>query len=418
MAYVSELLGRRVTDVEGEPVGRVDDLIASHPKGTLHPAIVALSVRRGRATLLVPFTEVGALAAPTIPLNSRLIDLPAYQASENDFYLARDILDRQIIDTNGVRVVRVNDLELARVNHHYYIANVDVGPLGLLRRLGVARGIQRMMRTVRRPLRPVTISWHDTEFLPGDRPMRLKVPGERIAELHPADLAEIISDLSRAESGRLLDTLDVETLAETLEEVEPDFQASLVEHMPDAKVAGVLDEMAPDEAADLLATLPPERSKDLLKLMGDEAAEDVERLLVYRPDTAGGIMNTEFISVPPDLTAGQAIDILRKIANEAETIAYVYVTEPEGKLVGVLALPELVLADPNRPIAEFMHRRLVTVGLEDAQDVVAQAIAKYNLVAIPVIDPQGRIHGIVTADDALDKVIPTAWKKRLPHLYH
>ena len=247
--------------------------------------------------------------------------------------------------------------------------------------------------------------------------MRLKVPSDKIADLHPADLAEIISDLSRAESSKLLDSLDMETLADTLEEVEPDFQASLVEAMSDERVADVLEEMAPDEAADLLAELPEDRSEDLLNLMEQDEAADVRKLLTYPEDSAGGIMTTEFVAVRPDLTAEQAISYLRKTAGEVETIYYVYVTDRDDRLVGVFSLQDLVLAQPKTPVDQFMHARLSPLSPLDSQEEAAQAIAKYNLLAIPVVDEDGKIHGIVTADDALDKIIPTAWKKRLPRLY-
>ena len=418
MPYLSDLIGKPVADVDGKRIGHLNDLIASFRGKMPHPRIVALVVKGAGGTFLVPFSDVAVLVAPAIPLARRLQDIVPYQPGEQDLYLARDVLDKQIIDTNGMRVVRVNDLELMRVNHHFYVANVDIGELGLLRRLGLAKIAQKLSSRFGRELLPSTISWDAVELLPGDQPMRLRVPSDKITELHPADLAEIISDLSRVESSRLLESLDVETLADTLEEVEPDFQASLVERMPNEKVADVLEEMAPDEAADLLAELPQDRSRELLKLMEDKEAKDVRKLLTYPEDTAGGIMNTEFVVVGPDLTAEQAISLLRETAHEAETISYVYATESNKHLVGVFSLRELVMARPEAPVSEFMHRRVVSVNLGDSQDSVAQIVAKYNLVAVPVVDNQGRLHGIVTADDALDKIVPTKWKKRLPRLYH
>jgi Mg2+ transporter MgtE len=344
-------------------------------------------------------------------------NLSHYEPAEDDVFLARDILDKQIIDTNGVRVVRVNDLELARVERQFFVANVDIGGLGLLRRLGLVKVVEWLAHRIGRRPPSTEIAWDDVELLHAGEPMRLKVPGEKVSELHPADLAEIISDLKRSQSDRLLASLDVKTLADTLEEVEPDFQASLVEAMPDEKVADVLEEMGPDEAADLLAELPEDRSRDLLELMEDDEAKDVRKLLTYPDDSAGGIMTTEFVAVPADLSAGEAIALLRKTAHEAETITYVYVTDSEDHLLGVVSLHELVLADPDTPISEIMHHRVVSVMPLASQEEVAQAVAKYNLVAVPVVDSEQRIHGIVTADDALDKIIPTAWKKRLPRLY-
>ena len=416
MAYISDLMGKPVADVDGELIGHLEDLIACVRGEMPHPAIVAIVVKRSGGLLTVPFADVVVLIAPAVPLRKRVKDITPYQPGEHDLYLARDVLDKQIIDTDGVRVVRVNDLELTQVDGSIYVANVDIGGMGLLRRLGLAKVAQPLVGRLSHG-RSGIISWDEVELLRGDEPMRLKVPGEKITELHPADLAEIISDLNRADSDKLLESLDAKTVADTLEEVEPDFQASLVETMSDEKVADVLEEMAPDEAADLLAELPEDRSKELLKLMEHEEAEDVRKLLTYPDDSAGGIMTTEFVSVSPDLTAEQALTFIRETAQEAENIFYVYVTDRQDHLLGVFSLKDLVLARPYTLVTEFMHLRVVSANLEDSQDDVAQAISKYNLVAIPVVDDKRRIHGIVTADDALDKIIPTAWKKRLPRLY-
>ena len=416
MAYISDLMGKPVADVDGELIGHLEDLIACVRGEMPHPAIVAIVVKRSGGMLAVPFSDVVVLIAPAIPLRKRVKDIAPYQPGEHDLYLARDVLDKQIIDTDGVRVVRVNDLELTQVDGSIYVANVDIGGMGLLRRLGLAKVAQPLVGRLSHG-RSGIISWDEVELLRGDEPMRLKVPGEKITELHPADLAEIISDLNRADSDKLLESLDAKTVADTLEEVEPDFQASLVETMSDEKVADVLEEMAPDEAADLLAELPQDRSQELLKLMEHEEAEDVRKLLTYPDDSAGGIMTTEFVSVSPDLTAEQALTFIRETAQEAENIFYVYVTDRQDHLLGVFSLKDLVLARPYTLVTEFMHLRVVSANLEDSQDDVAQAISKYNLVAIPVVDDKRRIHGIVTADDALDKIIPTAWKKRLPRLY-
>jgi|WetSurMetagenome_2_1015567.scaffolds.fasta_scaffold48703_2 magnesium transporter len=417
MAYLSVLIGRPVVDVDCVPVGVLEDIIAA-PRGEMtHPQVLAIVVRAGKEHVLVPMDQVAVLLAPSIPLSKKRAEVTPYTLADQDLYLVRDVLDKQIIDVDGVRVVRVNDLELARVNSHFYIANVDIGRIGLFRRLWPALG-EWLERRSGKPKPGGTISWDHVELLQGDQPMRLKVPSEKVSELHPADLAEIISDLTRPESDKLLETLDVGTVADTLEEVEPDFQARLLETMPDEKVADVLEEMAPDEAADLLAEFSQDRSKELLNLMQRDEADDVRKLLTYPVESAGGLMNTEYVTVPSTLTAAETIETLRRTAREAETIYYIYITEENEKLVGVLSLRELVMADPDKPIREFMHKRLVAASLTESQEDIAQAVSKYNLLALPVVDEQGRIQGIVTADDALDKIIPTAWKRKLPRLYH
>jgi CBS domain-containing protein/sporulation protein YlmC with PRC-barrel domain len=413
MAFVSELMGRSVVDADCAKVGHLKDLVASGSDAH-HPAIVAVEVRARGRSVLVPFSEVAVLVAPAIPLKGSLDSASAYEPVPTDLFLVRDVLDQQIIDVNDVRVVRVNDIELARINGNFYIANVDIGGAGLARRLGLP-GSHRRGRA--HPARGM-ISWDDVEPISKNRQLRLKVPGQKITDLHPADLAEILSDLGKTDGSKLLESLDARTAAETLEEVEPDFQASLVRPMPDQKVADVLGEMSPDEAADLLAELPRHRSRELLRMMGKEDSADVRKLLSYPEDTAGGLMTTEFITISLTSSAASAMKTIRRTAHEAETIYYVYVTDRAGKLAGIISLKDLVLAEPRTKVVTFMQDRMVSMHIGDSQDTVAQAVSKYNLLAVPVVDDEGRLQGIVTADDALDKIIPTAWKKRLPRLYH
>jgi magnesium transporter len=418
MYFVSELIGKSVTDVDGRKIGDVKDILAARSEKMPYPKIVALVIGQGRKELVISASDVAVFIAPAIPLKKKASDLEPYKPHPDDIYLVRDVLDKQIIDTNGIRVVRVNDLELTRVDNNLFIANVDVSSLGLLRRLGLSSLSSRLAERAPNKAPGGVISWNDVELIAGNQPIRLKVPGDKISELHPADLAEILSDLSRPEGSKFLEKLDVKTLAETLEEVEPDFQVSLISQMPDERVVDVLEEMSPDEVADLLAELPEDRSKELLELMEDEEAEDVRKLLRYEEDTAGGLMNTEFITVPPDMTSDQVIQVLRDNADEAETMYYIYVTDEDEHLAGVFSLRDLILAPPGTPVREFMEKRVVTVNVNDSQDECAQVISKYNLIAAPVVDGEKRICGIVAADDALDHIIPTTWKKRLPRFYH
>jgi sporulation protein YlmC with PRC-barrel domain/CBS domain-containing protein len=414
MAYLSEILGRPVTDLDGKSVGKLKDVIVRPWAEFPHPLIEAVSIesKDGQRRNL-PYAAVAALLSPVIPLKYRDEEAPTFELKEDDVLLSRDVLDKQIIDTDGARVVRVNDVELVRVNGTIYVSNVDVSWLGILRRMGLV-GLAHFLSG---RLKQKGISWDDVELMRRDQSMQLRVPAERLHELHPADLADIVSDLNRLESGQLLDTLDVQHLADTLEEVEPEFQAELVEHMPDERVADVLEEMEPDEAADLLGDLPQGRQQDLLALMEKDDADDVRKLLAYPEDSAGGIMTTEYAAVPSNLTATDAIKVLRGMADEVETMFYVYVVDEEAHLIGAFSLNNLIFASPGAMVRDFMSKRIITVNLTDDQETVAQTVAKYDLVAVPVVDDQNHLHGIVTADDALDKIIPTAWKKRLPRFY-
>ena len=418
MAFLSEILGHTVTDIDGRYIGKLEDLIAREIKDATHPLVDAVVVKSRNRTLIIPYILVMALFAPAIPLKCRADEITPYDPEEHDIFLSRDVLDKQIIDTDGARVVRVNDLELVRVNGTLYVGNVDIGMLAILRRLGIEKAARRITSLLHLPDTQTFISWDDVELLRHDPFMRLRVPVEKIAELHPADVAEIISDMNKLESGQLLEALNMEQLADTLEEVETEFQADLIENMSNEKVADILEEMEPDEAADLLAELPENRSRDLLAMMNKEESDDVRKLLSYPEDSAGGIMTTEYACVSPDVTAEEAIRFLRQNASDAETLFYVYVTDARDHLVGVFSLKELIFAEPEAHVKDFMEDRVKSVHLTDEQDQVAQVITKYDLLAIPVVDEQNIMHGIVTADDALDKIIPTAWKKRLPRFYH
>ncbi|MHC1785122.1 MAG: magnesium transporter [Anaerolineaceae bacterium] len=418
MPFVSEIIGKPVNDIDGVNIGTVKDIIATTEKIQV-PKIVALKVKTAKDIIDIRIADVAALIAKSIPLNIKIDEILAYEPTEHDLLLNLNVLDKQIIDTNGVRVVRVNDLELTRLKGDYYVSNVDVGGAGMLRRLGLGALARKTVRPQAQTKPGGFISWEDVELLSSEEPLRLKVPNEKLAEMHPADLAEILSDLNRNEGSKLLESLDDETMADALEEVEPDFQASLVEQMDNERVADVLEEMSPDEAADLLAELSEERKSALLNLMEKDEADDVRRLLAYPDDSAGGIMTTEFIAVPKAHSAGKVINLLREMPeDETETMFDIYVVDDNNHLCGVFSLRQLVLAKPATPVTDFMEDRVVVLDPLDDQDRAAQLISKYNLHAIPVVDRDNVILGIVTADDALDKIIPTAWKKRLPRLYH
>lgn len=417
MPFLSDLINRPVTDVDGNRVGKLEDVVARSQPGFARPVVEAIMVRGKDSSFAIPYWALAALFSPSLPLKYSLAETELYTVTDQDILLVRDVLDKQIIDTDGARVVRVNDLELVRASDKVVVSNVDVGFSGILRRAGLSSVLGSLARGMGRKLPKAGIAWDNVELLDYDKPMRLKVPRDKISELHPADIAEIISDLNRAESGHLLEELNVEQQADILEEVEPEFQAELVEGMENEKIADLLEEMEPDEAADLLAELPEGRSRDLLALMEADDAEDVRKLLAFPDDSAGGIMTTGYAAVHPEMTAAEVLIELRRMGDEAETIFYIYVIDQEGKLVGVSSLKAVVFAQPDQPISELMQKRVVSVHLLDSQDDAAQAIAKYDLIAIPVIDDQNVLHGIITADDALDKIIPTAWKKRLPRFY-
>ncbi|MBC7261276.1 MAG: magnesium transporter, partial [Chloroflexi bacterium] len=374
--------------------------------------------RNGQEPHLIPAESIAWLS-PSIILNT--VDPPTYEQRGDELWLARQVLDRQIVDTEGRRLVRVNDLQLERTcpGGPYCLAGVDVGTRGLLRRLGLEAPVSLLFKFLHREPSEAVIPWSEVAPLQAEAPIRLRISREKLSEMHPADIADIIEDLDRPMGQALLQTLDNETIADAIEEVEPELQADLLGTLPPERAADVLEEMGPDEAADVLADLHPSERAKLLDLMEDEEATEVEKLLAYPEDSAGGIMTTEFVTIPMGLTVGEALDYLRHspAAQEDEALYYVYIVDEEQKLRGVIGLRELVLAPPEAQVADIMETDVIKVDPYESQGEVARLVAKYNLLAIPVVDKDNVMLGIVTADDALDHILPTAWKKRLPRFF-
>jgi CBS domain-containing protein len=348
------------------------------------------------------------------PLSSE----PPYQPADKDLRLRRDVLDKQIVDVQDHRVVRVSDVRLAQCGSHYCVVGVDASLRATLRRLGsIGWPIEAAARLMRRPLRSNLIAWDDVQTLEpataGGR-IRLKVSHDKIARLHPADIADIVEQLTPQQGAEVIEFLDTETAADTIAEAEPETQAAIMGQL-DAQVASdIIDEMEPDEAADLLEDLPDALSDQLLDRMEPEEAEDVKELMAYDEDTAGGLMTTELVAILANLTCEQTIHRLRELAPKAETIYYVYVVDDEERLVGVLSLRDLVIAPPETHVSEIMEENVIHVYVEDHADQVAHVIARYNLLAVPVVSPDEKLLGIITVDDTMERLMPPEKRRRLP----
>ncbi len=416
MLYLSQAIGRPVLDGQGEPIGKVADLIVA--VGGKYPPVTGLVVQTGRRRIFLPWSSVASLDTSGARLATRTIDIGKFQQRPNEILLRSDVVDKQIVDIDGRKVVRVNDLRLDEINGALHLVAVDVGAAGLLRRLGFEGAYRAIARNLRLPLPERYIDWEDVDPVETSiASVKLRVPHRGLAELHPADLADILEDLAPKDRAGVLASLGDDAAADAIEEMEPETQVEVLEDLEPARAADNLEEMSPDDAADLVADLSHESRAEILALMERDEADEVQELLGYPEESAGGIMTTEFIALQESLTAAQAIDRLRELEPDAETIYYVYVTDEEDRLVGVLSLRDLIVAQPDTPIARIMIREPIAVGVLADQEEVAEVVAHYNLLAVPVVDEQGRLEGIVTVDDAIDTVIPTAWKKRLPRVF-
>jgi magnesium transporter len=414
MLYLSQAIGRPVLDANGDPLGKVDDLVVAI--GDRYPPVTGLVVFTDRRRIFLPWSQVARFDESGAQLSGATIDITPFAQRPNEIGLRTDLLDKQIVDIDGRKVVRVNDLRLDDVDGDLRLVAVDVGASGLLRRLGIEGPYRVVARNLRLPTPERYIDWEDVDPVETSiASIRLRVPHAGLTELHPADLATIIDQLAPKDRAGVLAALDDEAVADAIEEMEPGTQVEVLEGLAPERAADILEEMSPDDAADLVADLSDETREELMALMERDEAEELGGLLAYNEDTAGGMMTTEFVAVPADLTAGATIDRLRELEPDAETIYYVYVVDTDGRLVGVLSLRDLIVAQPTTPIGEVMIEDPVAVEVTADRDDVAGIVARYNLLAVPVIDADRRLVGIVTVDDAIDTILPASWRRRGAH---
>jgi magnesium transporter len=422
--FLSTLLDKPVHDAGGALVGQLSDLSVS--VASIFPPVVGFVVQRGRwepFALTGRWADVADISSGSIRLAVGIQTLtPSKIDNPGEILVRETLLDKQIVDINGAKVVRVNDLHFLKLGRcELRLVHVDVGTRGLVRRMGWETRIDGALRRFAPHARYLSaerlIRWQYVQPLsldPKAHSIRLSVMQKQLSELHPADIAEILTDLDSHGRATMFRSLDPETAADALAEVEdPRIQTQLLETVSQEHAADILEEMPPDEAADLLSELPQETSAALLHKMEVEEAEDVRELLSYAPDTAGGMMTKEFVALPADLTVEETFARLRTLAPEVENIYYVFVEDPDGRLVGVLSMRHLILAQPTARLHEIMIQNPARVHYADSRDEVAEIVEKYDLLALPVVDDGDVLVGMITVDDVLSHIAKQAWKHKL-----
>jgi len=401
---LSEIVGSPIVERQGERIARVADVVARMQEGA-YPQVTGLVSRSAGRDFYIPISRVGDIRPGRVQLDSGAVDVGRFQRRDGELLLARDVLDRQVIDVRGTRVVRVNDLYLARDPGGYRLVALDTGGRAIVRRL-VPSGMRG--RFAGRML----TDWNEIEYLMTDSPsVRLRTRHAQLRKLRPQQLARIVSGLSKQEGAEVLSSLDEEHAADTLEELSTEQQAQLLSAMSVEQAADLIEEMEPDEAADVLAELPAPRQEELLDEMERPESEAVRRLLEYDEDTAGGIMTTNVLTISP---AAPVVDALRtyQTREDAPDFAYYFfVVEDDRRLAGVLSMRQVLIAPPDARVSGVMTREPVTVAPDDDPRRVAETIAEYNLLAIPVVDGEGRFLGAITVDDVLDHVLEESWRR-------
>ncbi|HUO26713.1 MAG TPA: CBS domain-containing protein [Candidatus Aquilonibacter sp.] len=405
---LSELLGSPVYDPSGAPTGRVREVILAPQEDRSRIASLIVKTKSGNRVL--PFAAVSTINGG-IRATTAAAEWPASNGTEGLFLLERDLLDQQVIDVHGRKVVRVNDVELQVDAHRgpgpshpvLRVHSVDVGARGAARRLlhGLAPRSALHALLDRIPTR--NIPWGYVDLIETDpaRRVKLKISHEGLAKLHPADIADIVEDLAPDEREAVFETLDEEVAAEALEEVEPKVQKAIVESLDSERAAEIVEEMDPDAAADLLGELPEDRTEQILVQMEPEASQEVVELLEHKEETAAGRMTTEFLALPVTGTVENAIGAMHHFEGGVESVSTIYLVDSHGTLVGAVPLARLVLADSATPLLSLTQEPLVFTKQNTGDNEVAELFDKYNLLTLPVIDEHNKLMGVITSDDVI-----------------
>ena len=408
MIYLSQMLGKPVLDAEGERIGVISDLAIQ--TGEVFPRVTSLAFKGpGNVPFMISWRKyVEGYDGEQLQLQVPATGIRFSYLQPEEVLLARDLLNRQIVDTQGMKVVRVNDLKLSSSGRQLRLLGAEVGLRGILRGLApwIERAAVAIAKRFGKKLGEQIIAWNYMDLLDRDlSKVQLSVTHTRLEELHPADVADILEQLDPAQRATVFQYLDDERAGDAISEMEDENQADVIDEMDDARASKLLGNMDPDDAADIVRDLSYAKAERLLRLMGVESAEGIRQLLGYREDTAGAMMTTRFVACYDDDTVGEAIEELRRAPEDFPSIHYLYVLDQYSKLAGVLSLRTLVLAKPQDLLRDVMYDDdLITVLPEEDEEEVAETISKYNLASLPVVDEHGKMLGIVTFDDAFDVI--------------
>lgn len=407
MLYLSQMTGKPVVDSTGEKIGTVSDLAIS--TGEVFPRITSLAFQGpGKVPFMISWRKyVGKFDESGIELSVPAKDIRFSYLQPEEVLLARDLLDRQIVDTQGMKVVRVNDLKLSESGSQLRLLGAEVGTRGILRGLSplLEKAVVSLAELFHKRIEEKLIAWNYMDLLDRDlSEVQLSVTHKRLDELHPADVADILEQLDPQQRANVFKHLDDAQATEAVSEMEDEYQADFIEDLDEARAANLLGNMDPDDAADIVRDLSYEKAETLLRLMGVEDAAEIRQLLGYKDGTAGGMMTTQFVAVRQSDTVGQTIEVLRELPEDHPTVHYVYALDEYDKLIGVLSLRTLVLARDDALIKDVMYDEIISVPPDEEEDDVAADIFKYDIPAMPVVDEHGALLGIVTVDDAWDAI--------------
>lgn len=406
MLFLSQFLNRPVLSPAGARLGNVYDL--TFRLGEPFPLVTGVVVRAGQNKRVVPWEDVQKLEAKSFTVRLDAAGLAACPLLPPDVaLLGMDIMDSQVVDINGANIVRVNDVQLNFLGEQLWVVGVDIGIWGLARRLGVASVLAWFNDRMPWKIPEGIVRWDLVDPMEKEiSKVRLRVSHDRLTRLHPADLADIVEELGHDQRSQLLRSLDDAQIADIVEESSPEMQATILEELGSDRAADVLEEMEPDEAADLLSELPEKKARHLIGLMEEEEASEVKELLAHEEGTVGAMMTTGYLEVRHDWTVARTLAWYREHNKDSEVFTYLYAVDKAGRLMGAFSIRALISADPESRLTDLFPPHLYTVRVDDDPEDAIDMLVRYKLLALPVLDDDDILVGVVSVHDVLDALVP------------
>jgi len=408
--FLSKFLYKKVRNEDGECIGKLWDMYVTTEDGL--PRIIGYQIKKNGEFINCEFKNINFYKENEKAIikihGEREIILQKYS-----YLLSKHLLDRQIVDINGKKLVRVNDLRIAEIAGEYRVIAVDSGALSLGRRLGAEKIVEYFFKFTKKKLEDTLIVWDNVESLEMvNNNLRLSVPYKKLSKLHPADLADILEDMDINYRKRVFESLDENLAADTLEEIDAEIQADLLENISESKRDEVLDNMPNDEIADMLEEVDEETAERILLSMEKEDADEVRNLMQYEDETVGSVMNTDFISLNINITAQETIELLREMNPDDEVSHYIYIVDEEERIKGVLSLKDIVVAKPEANLRDIMNEDIVCIKHKDSVHEAIELSTKYNFLSLPVVDEEEKLCGIIIMNDIIEEIFIPMWRRR------
>lgn len=406
----TSILGKKIYDEFDEVLGELRDIYVTTDEG--YPRIIGYRVRRDGSMFDYEFRTINFYQddnrVKIMTRGSKEILARTYS-----YLLSRHLLDKNIVDINGKRVVRVDDLRIAEIAGEYRVIAVETGPLAKFRRMKCANIGKFFYKIMKKDYEDKVLMWDDVESLEMvNNNLQISVPYKKLSTMHPADLADILEGLDSTSRKQVFESLDEDLASDTLEEIDPEYKGTIIKELSEVKAAELLENMPSDEIADLLDELSDEEREKILVNLEAEDAEEVKELLKYDDETVGSIMSLEFISFNLNITIGEIIDIIRELKPEEEEILNIYITEEENKIIGSISLRQLILANQNQKAKEVMEENIIYIRNSEEINQAVEMVAKYDMLSLPVVDDNDILVGIVNTHDLIDEELYPIWKKK------